>query len=133
MEPRAIMAFVTSSGMRKYNDRGIGRRAEDRAMRGGGWAAGRERRHPVLSTDAAACSVILAQLAATPEFSGKVDAAALYAAAKPRKSKAEVEQEAFLREAELAHQAAQKAWVFERRTGQKPRAKDVEDAVFFDI
>lgn len=127
------MGFVTSVEKKHRNARGIGRRSEDRALRGAGWAAGRERRHPVPRTDAAAHSVIMAQLAAKPILNEKAEAAALYAAVRPQKSKAELEKEAFLREAELAHQAAQKAWVFERRTGHKPRSTEIEDAEFHDI
>jgi len=129
------MAFIDVIKSGRRADRSIGRRQEDRAMRGASWDAARERRRPVSRTDAAAHSVIMAGLAAPtlPEQPVTGDAAKLYEAAKPRKSEAELEREAFLREAELAHQAAQRAWVFERRTGQKPRAKDVEDAEFIDI
>lgn len=114
-------------------DRSIGRRKEDRAIRGGGWAAGSERRRPVLQTNAAANSVLLAQVAALSPTAKMPDVAPLYAQFATPKSQAEMEREAFLREAELAHQAAQRAWVFERRTGQKPRSMDIEDADFVDI
>ncbi len=123
------MRFAEIVGSRRASDRTVGRRQEDRAMRGGGWAAGRERRRPVLQTDAAAHSVIMARLAEKPKVQVRPDVAQLYAQAKPQKSAAELRREEFMREAELAHQAAQRAWVFERRTGQKPRTTDIEDAV----
>ncbi|MDX8353439.1 hypothetical protein [Cognatiyoonia sp. IB215182] len=129
------MAFIDVIKSGRCTDRSIGRRQEDRALRGAAWDNARERRRPVSRTDAAAQSVIMAGLAAPgmPDPLPNAAAAKLYEAAKPRKSEAELEREAFLREAELAHQAAQRAWVFERRTGHKPRSADVEDAEFVDI
>ncbi len=112
--------------------RSVGRRQEDRALRGGSWAAGRERRHPILQTHAAAQSVVMARFSAGAASPKAEDVSQLYAQAKPKKTEEELRREAFMREAELAHQAAQRAWVFERRTGQKPRATDVEDAEILD-
>ena len=129
------MAFADVLQAEKRGTRSIGRRQEDRALRGGSWEQARERRRPVARTDAAAQSVIMAGISgptgAVPAT--HLQAAKAYEAVKPKKSAAEKEREAFLREAELAHQAAQRAWVFERRTGQKPRSANVEDAEFVDI
>jgi len=119
-----LMSFSDLVG----TDRSIGRRQEDRATRGGHWSAGRERRRPVLQTDAAAQSVVMARFAARTSVAATPDVAKLYLHARPQKTEAELRKEEHMREAELAHQAAQRAWVFERRTGQKPRATDIEYA-----
>ncbi|MEL6840323.1 MAG: hypothetical protein AAFP85_13600 [Pseudomonadota bacterium] len=127
------MAFADLVERDRSTNRSIGRRQEDRAMRGGAWAADRERRRPVMHTGAAAQSVLMACIADTPKACIRPDVTLAYAQANPQKSATERRREAFLREAELAHQAAQRAWVFERRTGQKPRSTNVEDAEFVDI
>lgn len=126
------MSFAELIGSNRLSNRSIGRRQEDWAMRGGHWAAGRERRRPALQTDAAAQSVVMARLSAKPVMRATANATQLYAQAKPQKTAAELRHEEFMREAELAHQAAQRAWVFERRTGQKPRATDIEYAEILD-
>ena len=105
---------------------------EDRAIRGASWGANRERRRPVQQTDAAAQSVLMARLSVKSTAPSPAAVTEAYAAAKIKKTAAELEHEEFMREAELAHQAAQRAWVFERRTGQKPRATDIEDAEILD-
>lgn len=130
------MAFSEAIKAERRNARAGGRRQEDRALRGAPWDATRERRRPATRTDAAAQSVIMAGLAAPEtrdEHASSANAAKLYSAARPQKSEADLKREAFLREAALAHQAAQRTWVLERRNGQKLRGTDVEDAEFVDI
>ena len=112
--------------------RSVGRRQEDRAMRGGQWSADRERRRPVLQTGAAAQSVVMARFSAASERPVTANVAEVYAQIIRPKTPEELREEEFMRAAELAHQEAQKAWAFERRTGQKPRATDIEYAEIID-
>jgi hypothetical protein len=123
------MNKVEASGAAASEKRRRGRRKDDQTADGG---TGRERRRTAPQTQAAAQSVIMAHfMASVPAVTPATpqQAAAGYAAAKPRRTAQEIRHEAFLQEAELAHQAAQKAWVFERRKRKKPRATRVEDAV----
>lgn len=123
------MSFTAEIGSK---GRSVGRRQEDRAMRGGQWSADRERRRPVLQTGAAAQSVVIARFSTTPQRPVTANVAEVYAQVVRPKTPKELRKEEFMREAELAHQEAQKAWVFERRTGQKPRATDIEYAEIID-
>lgn len=126
------MDDVVASGAKTLAKRRAGRRKDDQV----GAEPHRERRRAAPQTEAAAQSVIMAHFMSTVPGAKQATpqmAAAAYAAAKPRRTPEDIRQEEFLREAEVKHQAAQKAWVFERRKGKKPRAAHVEDAVFIDI
>ena len=122
----SFTAKISSEG------RSVGRRQEDPAMRGGQWRADRERRRPVLQTDAAAQSVVMARFFTAPQRPVAANVAEVYAQIARPKTAEELREEEFLRAAESAHQEAQKAWVLERRTGQKPWATDTEYAEIID-
>ena len=128
------MTIASAFGGATLNNCGQGRLKDDALC-----LAPRDRRRAEPQTHAAAQSVVMANLsdalAGEPAAQGVKSnrvfetAKAGYAAAKPRRTPEEIRQDAFLREAELQHQAAQRAWVFERRKGKKPRTTDIEDAV----
>ncbi|PUB17531.1 hypothetical protein [Yoonia sediminilitoris] len=124
------MTTASLQRSRRSSDQSSGRRKQDHAEP---YSTGRERRGPPLQTNASAQSVVMACLTMPVAETPPAQAVDAYAKATPLKTSQKIAHEAFLRDAELQYQAAQKAWAFERRTGKKPRAIDVEYAEFIDL
>lgn len=122
------MSFAGFVKSRRSSDRSSGRRHDDHAA-----GKERERRRPPSQTQASAQSVVMAYLLSPTPKPPIAQAIHAYARSKPQKTPEDIKREAFLRDAELQHQAAQKAWAFERRTGKKPRSPDIEYAEFVDL
>lgn len=122
-------------GGRQTSAQRSGRRASDLALQIA--PSNRERRKPPLQTDAAAQSVVMASLQkqAQPQTSAGTGATAApartsgYGDAATRPTEEALQKAKRKREADLQYQAAQKAWVFERRRTNKPRQTVIEDAI----